>query len=248
MYLCLMAISSVDLYNFVSVLANKAQDGAFTIPEYNIAAYAASVQLWEEYIGEIQRYQYGNPIPPVAYAKTNKIEADMVPFRIPLTAVTADSSGIIDLQALPNYGYTTDLYRYQTISGQEVVYPSTRVNEQRLAKQLSSSIAQPTLENPYYMVNNATIKVYPASSNVTYSAYKLTYLKRPDNRVVRYTVSGGRPVITAVGIIPGVSSEFLEWNQQNFNDLAVRILSFLGINLKDNDLMQYSELKQRQGV
>lgn len=242
-----MAISSVDLYNFVNVLANKAQDGAFTIPEYNIAAYAASVQLWEEYIGEIQRYQYGSPIPPVAYAKTNKIEADMMPFRVPLTAVTASSVGVIDLSALSNYGYTTDLYRYQTIEGQEVVYPSVRVNEQRLAKQLSSSIAQPTLENPYYMVNNATIKVYPASSNADYSAYKLTYLKRPDNRVVKYTLSGGRPVITPV-TAPTNPSEMLEWNQQNFNDLAVRILSFLGINLKDGELMQYSELKQRQGV
>ena len=242
-----MAISSVDLYNFVNVLANKAQDGAFTIPEYNIAAYAASVQLWEEYIGEIQRYQYGSPIPPVAYAKTNKIEADMMPFRIPLVAVTASSVGVIDLSALSNYGYTTDLYRYQTIEGQEVVYPSVRVNEQRLAKQLSSSIAQPTLENPYYMVNNATIKVYPASSNADYSAYKLTYLKRPDNRVVKYTLSGGRPVITPV-TAPTNPSEMLEWNQQNFNDLAVRILSFLGINLKDGELMQYSELKQRQGV
>ena len=248
MYLCIMAISSVDLFNFVNVLANKAQDGAFTIPEYNIAVYAASVQLWEDYVGEIQRYQYGNPISPISYAKTNKIEADMVPFRVPLVAVTASSVGVIDLSALPNYGYTTDLYRYQTISGQEVAYPSTRVNEQRLAKQLSSSIAPPTLENPYYMVNNATIKVYPSSSNVEFSAYKLTYLKRPDNRIVRYTLSGGRPVITPVGVIPGVSSEFLEWNQQNFNDLAVKVLSFLGINLKDSDLMQYSELKQRQGV
>jgi hypothetical protein len=172
-----MAISSVDLYNFVNILANKAQDGAITIPEYNIAVYAASVQLWEEYVGEIQRYQYGNPVPPIAYSKTNKIEADMAPFRIPLLAVTASSVGVIDLSALSNYGYTTDLYRYQTISGQEVVYPSTRVNEQRLAKQLSSSITQPTLENPYYMVNNATIKVYPSSSNVEFSAYKLTYLK-----------------------------------------------------------------------
>ena len=166
MYLCVMAISSVDLYNFVNILANKAQDGAITIPEYNIAVYAASVQLWEEYVGEIQRYQYGNPVPPIAYSKTNKIEADMAPFRIPLVAVTASSVGVIDLQALSNYGYTTDLYRYQTIEGQEVVFPSTRVNEQRLAKQLSSSITQPTLENPYYMVNNATIKVYPSSSNV----------------------------------------------------------------------------------
>ena len=240
MYLCLMAISSVDLYNFVNVLANKAQDGAITIPEYNIVAYAASVQLWEEYVGEIQRYQYGNPIPPVAYAKTNKIEADMMPFRVALEGVSSSSLGVILLSDLTfNVGYVTDLYKFSGAN----IYPCVRTNEQRLANILNSSIIAPTSDFPFYMVNELDIKVYPAAVGT----YKVTYLKKPLKRDVKYTLSGGRPVITPV-TAPTNPSEMLEWNQQNFNDLAVRILSFLGINLKDNDLMQYSELKQRQGV
>lgn len=235
-----MAISSVDLYNFVNVLANKAQDGAFTIPEYNTAAYAASVQLWEEYIGEIQRYQYGNPVPPVAYAKTNKIETDMMPFRESLEEVSSSSLGVILLSDLSyNVGYVTDMFKFSGAS----IYPCVRTNEQRLANVLTSSIITPTSEFPYYMVDNLTIKVYPAAVGT----YKVTYLKKPLKKDVKYTLSGGRPVITPV-TAPTNPSEMLEWNQQNFNDLAVRILSFLGINLKDGELMQYSELKQRQGV
>jgi hypothetical protein len=235
-----MAISSVDLYNFVNVLANKAQDGAFTIPEYNTATYAASVQLWEEYIGEIQKYQYGNPVPAVAYAKTNKIETDMMPFRESLEEVSSSSLGVILLSDLSyNVGYVTDMFKF---SGSNI-YPCVRTNEQRLANILTSSIIAPTSEFPYYMVDNLTIKVYPAAVGT----YKVTYLKKPLKKDVKYTLSGGRPVITPV-TAPTNPSEMLEWNQQNFNDLAVRILSFLGINLKDSDLMQYSELKQRQGV
>jgi hypothetical protein len=75
--------------------------------------------------------------------------------------------------------------------------------------------------------------------------FKITYIKRPENRVVKYTVSGsGRPVITAVGS-GGSDSQYLEWNQQNFNDLSVLILAFLGVNLKDSELVQFSQLKQQ---
>jgi hypothetical protein len=241
-----MAISSVDLYNFVTnVLANKSQDGAITIDQYNQACYAASLQLWEEYIGEVQNYRPGFASASSAYARTNKIESDMAPFRIALLPITANSSGVIDLTPLANYGYVTDLYRYQTIESQEVVFSGTRINEQRLANQLSSRVAPPTLEDPYFMVNNNTIKVFPASSSADFQTYKITYLKKPDNRVVKYTISGsGRPVITPV-TAPTNPSEMLEWNQQNFNDLAIIILSFLGVNLKDTELIQFSQLQQR---
>lgn len=240
-------ISSVELYNFVNLLANKDQDGAFTIEQYNDAAYAASVQLFEEYLGEIQRYQYGNPIPPDAYAKTQKIEVDLLPFKSPMLTVTSNSSGVISFSALDlKPYYVTDLYKL--VSG--VTTPCRRTNEQRIANQLSSRIAPPTADFPYF------IEYYNESSDIhellvypnEVSTFKVTYLSLPQRRDVKYTVAGnGRPVITAVGT-SGSSSQYLQWGQQNFNDLAVRIISFLGLNIKDGELMQFSELKQRQGV
>ncbi len=240
-------ISSVDLYNFVNSLANKDQDGSFTITQYNDAVFSASNQLFEEYLGEIQKYQYGNPIPPVVYAKTLKIETDLNPFRSPLLTVTSNSSGVIDLSVLTEKPYyITDLYKLDA----GVTYPCRRINEQRWASQVSSRVAPPTTDYPYFMVyyNSTTdlpeVKVAPESAKT----FKLSYLSLPQRRDVKFTVAvSGRPVITAVG--GGVNdSQYLQWSQQNFNDLAMRVISFLGLNLKDNELIQFSERKQIQGV
>lgn len=240
-------ISSVDLYNFVNSLANKDQDGAFTIDQYNDAVYSASVQLFEEYVGEIQKYQYGNPMPPVAYAKTNKIETDLNPFRSPLLTVTSDSTGTVALNALVEKPYyITDLYKLDA----GVTYPCRRINEQRWAAQVSSRVAPPTADFPYFMVyyNSTTdlpeIKVAPEAAKT----FKLSYLSLPQRRDVKYTVAAnGRPVVAAVGT-GGSDSQYLQWGRQNFNDLAVRVISFLGLNLKDGELMQFSERKQIQGI
>lgn len=233
-------ISSVELYNFVvNVLANKSQDGGITISQYNQAQYAASLQLWEQYIGELQDFKPNSPISSVAYAKTNKVESDINPFRVPMADVESNANGVISFTPLTNLGYVTDLYG---IGGEsDTIYPCVRINEQRIATQLSSRIAPPTTEHPFYFVNNESIQVFPKAV----ADFKITYIKRPENRVVRYTLSGsGRPIISPVG--PGGSdSQFLEWNQQNFNDLSVLILAFLGVNLKDSELIQFSQLKQQ---
>lgn len=235
-------ISSVELYNFVvNVLANKSQDGAITISQYNQAQYAASLQLWEQYVGELQDFRPGSSVSTVAYAKTNKIESDINPFRIPFVSISSNTSGVIDLASLPNIGYVTDLYRVDTEASPEGVIPCTRVNEQRVANQISSRVAPPTIDHPFYFVNNTTIQVFPKEV----LDFKITYVKRPDNKVLKYTLSGsGRPIITPVGT-GGSDSQYLEWNQQNFNDLAVLILAFLGVNLKDSELIQFSQLKQQ---
>ena len=234
-------ISSVELYNFVVyVLANKSQDGAITISQYNQAQYAASLQLWEQYIGELQDFKPNSPIPSVAYAKTTKVETDINPFRVPMATATSDSSGVILFDTFTNLGYVTDLYSVDS-EAVDTIYPCVRINEQRLANQLSSRVAPPATEHPYYFVNNTSIQVFPKAV----ADFKITYIKRPENRVVKYTVSGsGRPVITAVGS-GGSDSQYLEWNQQNFNDLSVLILAFLGVNLKDSELVQFSQLKSQ---
>ena len=40
----------------------------------------------------------------------------------------------------------------------------------------------------------------------------------------------------------------LEWPEQVFNEIAIRILSFVGINLREPELAQYSEGKKQTGI
>ena len=44
------------------------------------------------------------------------------------------------------------------------------------------------------------------------------------------------------------TSTNLNWSNELFNEIGVRILSFVGVNLKDTTLTQYSELKKQQGI
>lgn len=240
-------ISSVDLYNFVNMLSNKDQDGSFTIDQYNSAVYSASVQLFEDYVGEIQKYQYGQPIPPIAYAKTAKIEADLNPFRNILIDVSSDDNGVILFDSLDSVPYyVTNLYR---VDGDDV-YPCVRLNEQRWAMQLKSRVAPPTSDFPFYLIKFNSQASTMEGLIAPFEAFdlKVSYLSLPEKRDVKYTVSvNGRASITPVGTDPD-SSQYLQWGRQNFNDLAVRVLSFLGVNLKDNDLLQFAERKQIQGI
>jgi hypothetical protein len=40
----------------------------------------------------------------------------------------------------------------------------------------------------------------------------------------------------------------LAWSDELFNEIAVRVLSFIGINLRETILSQYSEMKKTQGI
>jgi len=40
----------------------------------------------------------------------------------------------------------------------------------------------------------------------------------------------------------------LEFPDETFNEIAIRILSFVGINLRENQLSQFAELKKQQGI
>ena len=44
------------------------------------------------------------------------------------------------------------------------------------------------------------------------------------------------------------SSIDLEWPEQVFNEIAIRILSFVGVNLREGELTQYSEGKRQTGI
>ena len=44
------------------------------------------------------------------------------------------------------------------------------------------------------------------------------------------------------------TSTNLNWSNELFNEIGIRILSFCSVNLKDTTLTQYSELKKQQGI
>jgi len=256
-----MAININDVYKFVQFVANKEQSGFIKPSEFNIAADQAQMQLFMERYNNPAEYQPGRPIPRVAYQQSQKISDDLRFFikrvTLPIDAngmmvypedyihfskstykflkeITVDDSssnaGCVDCSDPVNGTITTNVIQKTT-----GVKP---VDDFELNKLLSSSIVAPTKEYPILAFFENGIQYYP----IDLGSAELTYLHRPTKPNWASTMVNNRPVYNAAA-----STDF-EWPEQVFNEIAIRILAFVGINLREAELAQYSEGKRQTGI
>jgi len=256
-----MAINIDEMYRFVQFVANKEQSGFIKPSEFNLAADRAQMQLFMERYNNPAEYQPGRPIPRVAYQQTQKISDDLRMF-IKRVTLTINSNGMMNYP--DDYiHFSKATYRYfseididdssanagcvdcsSPVSGQsstttiEKTVGIKPVDDSELNKLLSSSIVAPTLEFPILAFFEDGIQYYPK----TLSSAELTYLHRPTVPFWDSTLVDDRPVYS-----PGGSTD-LEWSEQVFNEIAVRILAFVGVNLREAELTQYSEGKRQTGI
>jgi hypothetical protein len=79
--------------------------------------------------------------------------------------------------------------------------------------------------------------MYPRSINRVI----FTYLRQPVAPVWGFTVTNGRPVYNST------TSTNFEAPEEAFGDIANRILSLLGIYVREPQLQQYAEAMKQQG-
>jgi|TARA_Y100000004_G_scaffold187243_2_gene239773 hypothetical protein len=256
-----MAINIDEVYKFVQFVANKEQSGFIKPSEFNLAVDRAQMQFFMERYNNPAEYQPGNPVPRVAYNQTQKVSDDLRQF-IKRVTLPVNSDGLMNYpndylhfsSASSNFvdvefdrGTTADDCpgcNKTTVRGSVTSNVTTKtvsirpVDDSELAGLLSSSIVNPTLEFPVLTFYQEGIQYHPKNINTV----DFVYLRKPVKPQWDYTVSGNRPVYNPAGSID------LEWPIQVFNEIAIRILSFVGINLREGDLSQYSESKRQTGI
>ena len=116
------------------------------------------------------------------------------------------------------------------------------VDDAELSNYLDSSILTPSNKYPIAAMYNGFLQIYP----ITIDKIDITYLSRPqrpaDGQFWKYNESGGLPVYDSS------TSINLAWSDELFNEIAIRVLSFIGINLRETTLSQYAEIKKTQGI
>lgn len=116
-----------DIKNDFDVLINAAQQGNYTPEVLNILINNAVEGLYKQRLGLPEQYDMQQAIPKIAYARTEKIHTDLLPFR-KRKRVVLTSSEFIDTTLLPS-----DLY-YQT---SVKYYTTIRVNDTDAARKLN---------------------------------------------------------------------------------------------------------------
>jgi hypothetical protein len=240
-----MAININDLYKFVQFISNKEQSGYLKPSEFNMAVDRAQMQLFMERYNNPAEYQPGRPIPRVSYQQTQKISDDLRPFM--KRSVKSLTNGKMLWSSLTDYIHISSLRINYTSTNKcgetnTVKKKVKLVDDAELSNYLDSTILAPSEKYPIAAIYNGFLQLYPENIQ----KLDITYLSRPqrpeDGQFWRYEVEDGLPMYNAA------LSTNLAWSDELFNEIAVRVLSFIGINLRETILSQYSEMKKTQGI
>lgn len=214
-----------DFYKSVQSFANKEQRGFITPSEFNDYASRAVMESFMQ--------------KSMAYQSTQKISDDLRPFIKPVT-LDVDAEGKVlyptDYVHLSSVKYI----KVTTVGKTTVKTPIelTPVDDNELAYRLNSRIVKPSKDYPILTYYDSYMKVFP----IDLKRVELTYLRQPVTPFWASTTVNNRPVYDAA------NSVNIEFPFEVYNELLVKVLSYVGITLREGVLMQYAENKNQQGI
>ena len=70
----------------------------------------------------------------------------------------------------------------------------------------------------------------------------IIYLRKPTNMVWAYTTVSGRPVYDSLLSVQPL------WSDVDMNEIMYLALSYIGVNLKDQEVSQFANMKTQTGL
>lgn len=234
-----MALNINDIYNFVYTLGNKSQSGEWSDSDFNTAAAFVSLDIFRKETGVPEDYQFGAPFPRVAWQMTSTISDDL---RLLVKTETINkTSGYFAYPA--DYGVFSKI-RYRWIVNGNNGTPTyadrwiEMVTDNEYDLRVDSSIKPPTPFYPICRYGGSGFEVAPD----TISKIELTYLKVPTTPFRNFTQLGNDQ--TEYNPIGSVQFDYPETLYPN---IAARIALYLGINIREEELVAYMQQRKQEG-
>ncbi len=200
---------------FCEFLQNKVQEGAsVTVPQFNSAANRAQMQLYE------RDYQ--------TFLKTKEVSEFLKVF-LSNTVFTVPVNGEHSYPS--DYQHLTSLRKYY-VNAKNVgrMIEIEEISNVEWGFSQISQLQEPTLRFPKYNEYSSVIRFIPRNIGTV----EVDYFKTPVEPLWAFTIVNGRPVYDPV------NSVNFEWFSYNFNEIAGIYLSLIGINLREGDLLNWS--------
>jgi hypothetical protein len=215
-----------EAFDFLNFWINKNTGAYYTIPELELITDRGQMSLYED-------------LQP-KYATSQRIKDALSPFRAVYNFTPSNTvSGYIVIPSNSNYLNLLDAQIEFNISDRKVYAPIDMVNEDERANRLNSQIDPVTSTSPIgEIIAPRYIRLYPTSAPGYTGA--VTYFRRPVKPVFGYTTISGRVIV-----YNSLTSTQLEWGENWVNAVLIKALGSIGINLSDQEIQQYSELKSQ---
>lgn len=214
-----------EVYTLLNFYINKEQGGWYSPEELTRIVDRAQKTLYNTYYTK--------------YATSQRLDDALAPFKVDFqfTTINTSPSGLI-----PMPGNYLNLLALYTIRIDDNSIPHRRaveiVNEEELAIRTESQVVPVTLDDPIGVIKTTwDIQLYPAQPQ----SGVVMYLRAPLTPVYAYSVVSGRVIVYNQGL-----STQLEWSDKDQETIILIALNGLGINLSENDVLQWSELKTQQ--
>ena len=231
-----MAVSIDYVYQKVKAISNKEQRGYITPLEFNLLANHAQDDIFNQYFYDIGQFKR-LPIQLEEYSDT----VELIEEKMDIFKVFKNAGG--DVSNTNSITVATDVYElgnvYYTVGG--IDYQVEKVSTKDLVYMQLSKLTQPTSTRPIYITENATkIKVYPTTLTMANLSYN--YIRKPVQAVWGYNVVTG-----AHNATPPATVDF-ELHQSEENNLVIKILSLVGIMIKDPGVYQIASQEDTKNV
>ena len=204
---------------------------------------------------DIAQNAYFNDIMPT-YATSQIVKDTLQPFKETVAfSPTTTTNGRITVNDI-NYYDLLDCTIQYIQNGRDTFYSIKMTNEDELADKLNSQINPPIPTAPVgqmFTTRDANqnvlyqIQLYPRQN--IYDGF-IYYMRRPIKPIYGYTIVGGRTIVYNPTLYNAVTnpggSRQLEWRNNDITLILLKALSSLGINLSDQEVSQFAELKTQQ--
>ena len=228
-----------DLYVFVKFMANKEQRGFVTTTEFNLLAERAQLDIIQDRYG---KYTIPGAAQTAGYNQTHSALEDIRTAVSTFTSVyqanghwfyPVDNTGA----SSPN---STMLYFMElSLDGRNVEI----LTQDQLKGRLGSHLLPPSIDKPVATMNDNGFKIWISpdiNNDVSVGDVVCTYIKIPSSPVWAFsTIANGNAVYNAT------NSNQLTLPEHTHNEIAQRILSYIGISLREPEVQQYSAVKTK---
>lgn len=209
----------------------------FFIDKY-IGGYYSSSEL-DSLLDRGQMALYGDYLPKASTSQ--RIKDALSPFKATYEITPANSLlGLVTIPSAQKYLNLLDFEIRYAISGRGMTkyVPLENVNEDERAEKLSSQIDSPTVTSPVLeQMGDGSWQLYPKSQYFG----KVTFYRRPAKPVFGYSLISGR----VISYDSGTSTQ-LEWKETQHNEILIKALASIGVNLGAGDITQWAEIKSQQ--
>ncbi len=188
------------------------------------------------------------------FAKTEQIHAALDVFSEKQTGITL-ADGVIQLPVLtPGQVATIGTKYYETFKAGWIFYYDNARQENgyegfkillddEVADRRKSQILRPDVLHPIAeQTKPGKIELFPAA---IYS-YEVRYFRTPV--APKFVYSTPASADERVQVYDATTSVQMEWNESSMNKIILKAAQFAGVNLKESDIVSYTETKSTQNI